>query len=86
MSVFTPAEITYYTGFPSPGPHKTIEEFCARFGAPNYGCELISGKWRCRDHHYTLEEIDRLPREADFRKAVEVALERARRELSSEPN
>lgn len=39
----TPNEITYYTGLPGDGPHRRIEEFCERFGPPNYGCV---GKWQ----------------------------------------
>src|SRR5207302_820608 len=27
-----PQEITYYTGYPAPGRHRPIEEFCERFG------------------------------------------------------
>jgi hypothetical protein len=79
----SPPEITYYTGLPTPGPHKSIGEFCERFGAPNYGCELVNGKWRCRDHHYPLEEFARLPGEPAFRKAIEAAIEQARVEAGS---
>jgi hypothetical protein len=73
-----PAEITYYTGFNAPGPHRSIEEFCERFGEPNYGCEKLNGKWRCRDHHYSLADWDRLPTELAFRSAIADALEKAK--------
>lgn len=78
----SPPETTYYTGLHTPGPHKSIEEFCERFRAPNYGCELVDGMWRCRDHHYSLEQLDRLPGEPSFRKAIEAAIGQARTEAS----
>ncbi len=74
-----PPEITYYTGLRAPGPHKSIEEFCQRFGAPNYGCERIGGRWRCRDHRYPLNEFDRLPKEPEFRRAIAAAIQEARK-------
>ena len=37
-----PAETAYYTGYPAPEPHRSIDEFCARFGAPHYGCEVVA--------------------------------------------
>jgi hypothetical protein len=74
-----PPEITYYTGLRTPGPHKSIEEFCERFDAPNYGCEWTGKRWRCHDHHYRLDEFDRLPKEPAFRKAIEAALKEARK-------
>lgn len=77
-----PPEITYYTGFPAPGPHRSIEEFCERVGAPNYGCELVGKRWRCRDHHYSLEEFDRLPGEPGFQEAIEASLQQARKEIA----
>lgn len=74
----TPHEVTYYTGLPTPGPHKSIREFCERFGAPNYGCEFVSGRWRCRDHHYSMADFDRLPLEPAFREEIAAAIERAK--------
>ncbi len=75
-----PPEITYYTGLRTPGPHKSIEEFCERFGEPNYGCFWTGKRWRCRDHRYRMDEWLRLPKEPDFRKAVEAAIEIARKQ------
>jgi len=60
------------------GNLRTIALDC--FGAPNYGCALVNGKWRCRDHHYSIEQFDRLPGETPFRDAIAAALEQARTE------
>ena len=82
--VFEPASnrATYYTGHPE-RLHQTyasIDAFCERFGAPHYGCFRTSEKsWTCEDHHYRLDERDRLPVEPEFRAAVEAAIERAKR-------
>lgn len=73
-----PPQTTYYTGLRSPGPHQSIEAFCRPFGAPHYGCEVVAGKWRCRDHHYSLDEWDRLPVEPEIRAAISSAIARAR--------
>lgn len=72
-----PPEITYYTGYPSPGPHRSIEEFCARFGPDHYGCERVGNKWRCRDHRFTLEQWKRAAVEPGIRAAVQAAIDRA---------
>jgi hypothetical protein len=77
-----PPEITYYTGFRAPGPHRSIEEFCGRFGSPNYGCERIGNKWRCKDHHYRLDEFDRLPQGHGFREAIEAAIQEAHAKIA----
>jgi hypothetical protein len=73
-----PPEITYYTGFQAPGPHQSIEAFCERFGEPNYGCARVGGRWRCRDHHYSLEEGGPFSNGAWFRRAIDVAIQTAR--------
>jgi len=73
-----PPEITYYTGWTAPGPHRSIEEFCVRFGEPNYGCDRTRGRWRCRDHRYTLEEWSRRDVEPGIRAAIGQAVARAR--------
>jgi len=74
----TPQEITYYTGLPGEGPYKRIEEFCERFGAPNYGCELVGGRWRCRDHHFSLKDLEHRPMDLTFRREFDAAIKRAR--------
>jgi len=79
-----PPEVTYYTGFPAPGPHKSIEAFCERFGSPHYGCEQVKGRWRCGDHHYALDEFDRLPIEPEFRRAIAAAIKQAKDEIASQ--
>lgn len=67
-------EITYYTGYPTPGPHKSIEEFCARVGSPHYGCELVNRRWRSRDHHFTLAQIAAMQVEPEFKAALDAAI------------
>lgn len=79
-----PPEITYYTGFPAPGPHRSIEEFCARVGEPHYGCERVQGRWRCKDHHYTLEDVARMQVEPGIRSAIGAGIARARLEIAGE--
>jgi hypothetical protein len=77
-----PPEITYYTGFPAPGPHRSIEEFCARVGEPHYGCERVRGRWRCKDHHYRLEDVARMQVEPEIRAAIDAGIARAREEIA----
>ena len=44
---------------------------------------LASGKWRCSDHHFPIEQFDRLPSEPAFRKAIDAAIEQAKAEAST---
>jgi hypothetical protein len=82
-----PARAIYYTGMPEQ-PHATyqhIDRLCERFGEPHYGCRRRDdGSWRCADHHYRLDEIDRLPVEPEFRAAIAASIERARAELAQQ--
>ena len=78
-----PQEITYYTGYPAPGPHRPIAEFCERFGESHYGCVKKNGKWRCLDHRYTFAEFERLPKEPEIRAAIDRAVARARAEIGA---
>jgi hypothetical protein len=81
-----PPEITYYTGLRTPGPHKSIENFCERFGEPHYGCFWTGKRWRCRDHRYRMDELNRLPKEHDFRTAVDAAIEIAHKKEAASDN
>lgn len=80
--VYEPAmnRATYYTGHPERlnETYESIDAFCERFGSPHYRCARKSdGAWTCDDHHYRLDERDRLPIEPEFRAAVDAAVERA---------
>ena len=78
-----PQEITYYTGYPAPGPHRPIQAFCERFRGPHYGCIKRNGKWRCLDHRFTFAEFDRLPKEPEIRAAIDRGIAKARTEINS---
>jgi hypothetical protein len=82
--VYEPASnrATYYTGHPEKlhDTYESIDAFCERFGSPHYGCiRNPDASWTCEDHHYRLNERDRLPVETEFRTMVDAAIERARR-------
>jgi hypothetical protein len=80
-----PSRAVYYTGM-AERPNATyqhIDRLCERFGVPHYGCRRRDdGRWICADHHYRLDEMDRLPVEAAFRDAIASALVKARGELA----
>lgn len=73
-------EITYYTGHPAPGPHRSIEQFCERFGSDNYGCTMTAGGWKSREHLLSLDDWDRRPRDPRLRAALDAAALRARQQ------
>jgi hypothetical protein len=80
-----PARAVYYTGMPErpDATYEHIDRLCERFGEPHYGCaRRDDGGWRCADHHYRLDELDRLPVEPEFRAAIAAAIARARDELA----
>lgn len=57
------------------------EAICERFGAPHYGCVRQGTGWLCADHSYG-DEADRharLPKEPEFRRLMDEAIEKARR-------
>ncbi len=77
--------VTYYSGQGKRGDplHGTIDDFCARFGEPHFGCVGVSDlKWNCKDHHYAADD-DRLPVEPGFRAVVADAIRRAKAELEN---
>jgi hypothetical protein len=81
--VYEPAanRATYYTGHPERlhDTYESIDSFCERFGAPHYGCKRKpDASWTCEDHHYRLDERDRLPVEPEFRKALDAAVDGAK--------
>jgi hypothetical protein len=51
----TDRAVTYYSGQGTPGDtlHGTIDDLCARFGEPHFGCKPITKtRWDCGDHHH----------------------------------
>jgi hypothetical protein len=75
-----PPEITYYTGHRAPGPHRSIEQFCERFGADNYGCTNTTGGWKSSEHLLSLDDWDRRPSDPRLRAAIDVAALRVRQQ------
>lgn len=77
--------VAYYSGQGMQGDdlHGTIDDFCARFGEPHFGCIRVSTtKWDCKDHHYAMDD-DRLPVEPSFRDVVADAIRRAKGEIEN---
>jgi len=75
----TSKAVTYYSGAGRRGDklHGTIDDFCARFGEPHFGCRQLSLKrWDCGDHHFAASD-PRLRVEPSFRAAFEDGLKQA---------
>lgn len=71
----------YYGGLGGGPDSLPPEAICERFGAPHYGCVRQGTSWLCADHLYG-DEADRearLPKEPEFRRLMDKAIEEARR-------